>query len=533
MASASTATLYRDLDSQIQEGEFEEAIKTTDKILAQNPKDKDAIQTRCISLLNLDRFDECLRFIADKNQDDTLLFAKAYCLYRLNNNEEALSTIRGTKHDSQQLALSYLEAQILYKLGKYDDSVKIFESILKQNKITDPEFFANLSAAYTFTSQPSVGLAVAKKATEYTYELAYNAACALIETHDYKSARRELGVSKDLAQANLTEEEAAGELTSIRVQEAYVLQREGQEDKARAIYESVLANPSGDVATMSVAGNNYISVKKDQDVFDSFMRMQSILKQPNLHAKLTQRQLQIIHTNRSLLLMLLQKNDEARELARNLLKVNPDSDVPTIVNAAIYCKEKKFAKAESALKAFIQAHPANITNAKLILSQIQLNQNNTKGAIQTLTSLEDKVKYEPAIVGSIVSLHSKAKNAFEESIKILNESVNYWYNLNEQNPDDQLVNARLQTLLSETARFQLRANKFKEAGATFEKWVKLDPKNLEALAGYVSALSHYDVQKAETYAQKLPEVNTRQYDADKLERSSSTTATESNKRPAA
>lgn len=112
---------------------------------------------------------------------------KAYCLYRQNKLDEALESLRGQDGSSASMLL---ESQILYRLGKFDDSVNIYQKLLK-SRIDSLEInvVASLvSAGRASEVQGTIDL-LRVKATS-SFELAYNTACSLIERKKYVDAEQ-------------------------------------------------------------------------------------------------------------------------------------------------------------------------------------------------------------------------------------------------------------------------------------------------------------------------------------------------------
>lgn len=58
-------------------------------------------------------------------------FEKAYCLYRLNQVDEALKVVEGIQNPS--LKVKELKAQILYRLEKYEECFAVYRDIIKNS----------------------------------------------------------------------------------------------------------------------------------------------------------------------------------------------------------------------------------------------------------------------------------------------------------------------------------------------------------------------------------------------------------------
>lgn len=108
-------------------------------------------------------------------------------MYRQNKLNEALETVKGKEESS---AIMLLESQILYRLGKMDACVGIYQK-LQKSKIDSLEinFVAGLVSAGRASEVESTLNSLRVKPTS-RYELAYNTACSLIEKNKFKDAEQ-------------------------------------------------------------------------------------------------------------------------------------------------------------------------------------------------------------------------------------------------------------------------------------------------------------------------------------------------------
>lgn len=79
-----------------------------------------------------------------------MIFEKAYCYYRANKPEEALTTIDKAGPDVD-FRIKELKAQVLYRLENFQDAANIYHEIIKN---TDDEYederYTNLSAVMVY-----------------------------------------------------------------------------------------------------------------------------------------------------------------------------------------------------------------------------------------------------------------------------------------------------------------------------------------------------------------------------------------------
>lgn len=112
---------------------------------------------------------------------------QAYCLYRLNKLPEALAALKGVERNAY---VSQLEALILYRKGELGECIMSYEKLFKQHEV-NTSVKANIVAAYVSGGRanevPKV-MELLKVAPKDGFELAHNAACALIERKEYSKA---------------------------------------------------------------------------------------------------------------------------------------------------------------------------------------------------------------------------------------------------------------------------------------------------------------------------------------------------------
>ena len=73
------------------------------------------------------------------------------------------------------------------------------------------------------------------------------------------------------------DEEIEEETAIIRVQIGFAIQMQGSRDReAQAIYNSVLKTKPADIGLVAVASNNLVTLNKDQNIFDSMQRIDTL-----------------------------------------------------------------------------------------------------------------------------------------------------------------------------------------------------------------------------------------------------------------
>ncbi|KAH9299775.1 hypothetical protein KI387_031457, partial [Taxus chinensis] len=509
-ASVSIEELFSSLEKAIKGTDYKQIIKVADDILGVAPGDHDALHCKLVALILSDRFDQALALIhASSNLPIDLSLHKAYCLYRCNHLDEALAALKGLEKDSNVLQL---EAQILYRQGAMDLCISRYEKLIQKSI----ELKTNTVAAFISggrSSEVSSLMGTMKVTPNSSFELAYNAACALIEKSSFTEASELLLLARRIGQEMLieeeyTDEEIENELAPISVQLAYVKQVLGTFGDAMATYNNILKQKLPDASSIAVATNNLIALKGTKDVSDGLKKLEKLIEKggggqglqlaDGLEYKLSARQKEAIYCNRTLLLLHANKLDQARELVSVLLNMFPDSLVPTLLQASLLVRENKSNQAEEILGQFAEKHPKNSTLALLTRAQVAAAASHYLVAAESLAQIPE-IQYRPGTVATMVSLKEKAGDV-DGAEAILDAAIDWW---NNNMGEDQHT---LETIMHEAAFFKLKQKKVKAAADLFERLVKSSSPvvRAEALTGLVSATAHTDPAKAEIYEKQLP-----------------------------
>ncbi|KAL6505354.1 hypothetical protein OROGR_025171 [Orobanche gracilis] len=329
---AAIEDLFTSLNRHIQRSEYDLAVKVSDQVLSVAPGDEDAIRCKVAALIKNDSIDDALTAIEvySKKYFIDFSFFKAYCLYRQNRLNDALESLKG---ENGNLAAMLLESQILFRLGKMEACVDIFQK-LQNSKIDSLEinYVAGLVSAERANEVQGTVDALRVKPTS-SFELAYNVACSLIEQNNYKDAEqlllsaRRIG-QETLMEENLTDDDIEIELAPISIQLAYVQQVLGNTQEAFESYSSVIKKNLADESSVAVAISNQIALKGPKDVSDGLRKLDKLIEKGEgplafhlargLDLKLSQKQREAIYVNRLLLLIHSNKLDQVEEDIRKL-----------------------------------------------------------------------------------------------------------------------------------------------------------------------------------------------------------------------
>ncbi|KAJ1525695.1 hypothetical protein ONE63_008906 [Megalurothrips usitatus] len=505
--------LYAELNKFGQNGEYERALKTANKILQSKADEQKAFHCKIVSLIQLSKFHDAFNFIT-KNQklSGELIFEKAYCQYRLNQPEEALKTVNSEPQLS--VKLKELKAQILYRLEKYEDCFDVYRDIIKNTEDDyEDERETNLSAviANLYIEGSDKDLPALR---ETTYELVYNTACQLIGRMQYVEAEKKLRQAEKMCREMLeedgaSEEDVEEEVAIIRVQLAYCLHLQGREKEAQGIYTAALKGKPNDISLVAIASNNSVAINKDQNVFDSKKKMKST-SSDGLEHKLTSRQRKNIALNQCLMLLYTNQGKECQKQCEQVAKLYPDLEADlSLVRATQMAREGRARDAAAVLEKAAGSSPSQQLNMKLASVQLLLSEGDRKEACRILRNLGDST-FKPGIVSALVTLYL-ADNNREGASKVLRDAVD-WYERSKDKGD-------LRLLWRQAADLHMRSGEPNIAAQSLEELLRLNPDSKKTLAQLVIAYAQFDPAKATALSKKLPNLDVQGQDVDALETS--------------
>ncbi|GAB4829315.1 hypothetical protein Ancab_018985 [Ancistrocladus abbreviatus] len=522
-SSISIEDLFTSLNGHIKQLEYEKAAKVADQVLSVAPGDEDAIQCKIVALIKADNIDDALKIIESHQRlPIDLNFLKAYCLYRQNKLDEALQSL---KIPEKNTATMLLESQILYRVGRMDGCLEIYQELSK-SKIDSLEinYVAGLVSAGRASEVEKVMDALRVKPMS-SFELAYNTACSLVDRNKHRDAEQLLLSAQRLGQATLKEDnfaddEIESELAPIAVQLAYVQQLLGQTQEAMEAYTNIIKRNLADESSLAVAVNNLVVLKGPKDVSDSLKKLDRLIEKGDqgqfqlgrgLDSKLSGKQREAIYVNRVLLLLHANRMDQARELVTALQGMFPDSVMPLLLQAAVFVRENKAGRAEEILGQFAEKFPDKSKVFLLAKAQVAAAAGHHQVAAESLAKVPD-IQHMPATVATIVALKERAGD-IDGAEAVFDSAIRWWSNAMTED-------SKLSVIMQEAASFKLKHGREKEAFHLFEELVKGHGR-VDALVGLVTTAAHVDVEKAEAYEKQLkPLPGLKGIDVNSLEKTS-------------
>ncbi|KAF0976600.1 hypothetical protein FDP41_004499 [Naegleria fowleri] len=548
-------SLYQQLRQAIDE-EDEEVIHSTlekllsDKNQSSSSSNNELKQCKTINLIQRGEFQKALDSIGNNNLSLKTSLQKIYCLYRLNRSEEALKEISNLEqsnnknHLSDHTLLLHLKAQIYYRMGCYNESSQIYESILQKeypnassnHTIDNDELLTNMSASFTMNGNYQRGISITKQSDHNTHELAYNAACASIGLKDYEQAAKYLEFSKKLCKDD------PNELTSIMVQLAFVRYLNGQVEESKNMFEHVFNHSSKDSVACAVAANNLVAIQSNpslnpsltsNDVLDAQKKLKYAY-QDKLQGKLTTQQIKGVTLNNALLLLQMNKYEECERVVQTeLKKLYQEEFIPTLILSYIYLKQKKFKESIQVLEEYLKQSTTFVDKssldggiAQLALAQYYLQQGTPefyKECIQVLN--QSKFRNQKGVESLLIALYMKLED-MDSALDLFQKSFLKYSSGGDGGGDDESSSSSGTTtsssnntisttqttwmveMATELARLQMAHKKYKEAASTYEMLTKMEPNHIQHLAGLIDAMSYYDIDAAEKFAKNLPHITT-------------------------
>ena len=432
--------LFTKLSQAVEQGLHKRALKCADDVLKISPGDADAIRCRVTALIELQRFADCAATIEKDVADDALrkdlAFERAYALYKCGKVDESLRILQTeTSQDERESTRAMqLEAQLMYRAGRHDEAATIYEALFRDRADDvgeSPNTAVNLAAALVAAGRGSdlaAALKRLKMSPKDSFELAFNFACALLETGNLADAADYLTLAKNqgaetLMDEDLDEEAIADELVPIDAQRARVAEMLGRKEEAAEGYRAAMAIKSTDAATQAIAANNLAALvgPRGEGGANAMRQVQRFCDKDGklndaLVGKLTEAQRRVLVINRAKALLHSNHLDRCRDALVTLRKL-PGAEgarEAAMLDAALFMRERKPEKAVKSLTDLI-ASGANgdvgaVRDARLALAQIHASAGDYAAAIEALKGVKE-LEGTAAGAATLVALHELAGDA--------------------------------------------------------------------------------------------------------------------------
>ncbi|TVY14904.1 Signal recognition particle subunit SRP72 [Lachnellula arida] len=522
MASNPTATLTSLLKSSTI-SDHSDVLKAANGVLKTSKNNPDALHTRVVALLKLDRFSDALRALDDGGDKlaECCMFEKAYALYKTGELEEAYKLAqRGDKR-----GLKHVAAQVAYRAEKFEDAARIYKELSSEGAGIEGEendLRINSSAVDSQLEWQGNGDKVEKSRKKPSredleaFETSYNAACGCIARGDLASGSVLLKRARDLCEAldELSDEEKRAEVLPIMVQQAYVFTKLGKLQEAEALEKMINIADVPEPPTKVIAQNNQLAAKPSEN---PFMTQRIFASVPSLaHGeKHFRHQASILERNRYTIDLQSLKYSGVAFSTASIITKSPSPTTSSFVNTLSVLNAAAHAKCETGKASIKQIMPLlekrpNDVGLILVLIQLYILTNNPGPAIALLetffkrleesTSPADQdVRFAPGLVALIMSLYRLSGR--KAPIKMeLGKAASYWRR--KSKPSVALFRAAGKSLLESSDPEDNSA-----AGEIFSTLLTQEPTDRTAIAGYVASYATSDLPKVTPELEKLTPVS--------------------------
>lgn len=504
-AGSAAKQIFVELAKADTSGDYDKALKTANRILRNFPKETLAFKCKLVALIQLGNFEDALMLIkrTPPHHMGDCVFEKAYIQYRLNDNDGAMETL--SKADADDIRCLELKAQLLYRAERFNEAAVIFKRLLKDHSDDYDEVRrANLIAVVTQLHANGHPQALSTKLD--TYEQLYNGACHLIEAEKYSQALAYLEEAEKIFNATLieeglTEEEIEDELSVIRVQEAFVLQKLGRVEEALRIYVRIQEISPSDKSVHATVVNNIPCTRREQNLLEARKKLKAALQIDS--SKLTNRQRRTLMLNQALVHLHSNQREPCRRTLDEIRSRFGTVQEALLIEAALHLRSKELQKAAAALDA-----AAATDEVQLARVQISLSEGKLEEACHVLSSLQTELRFRPAILQLRIAL-LLATNQQKEALNLLSSAIRFAGS-----------GSSLEIVLEQAASLNMQLGEYHSAVECLERLSGLKPDDVEVLCRLIKAYSAFDTQKAEELSARVfPENDSASINIDELERS--------------
>ncbi|KAI9650354.1 Signal recognition particle subunit SRP72 [Ciborinia camelliae] len=505
MASNSTATLTS-LLRNASITDHDEILQATNAVLKTSKLDSNALHTRAIALLKLDRFDDALRALDDGGDKlaSQCILERAYALYKTGKLADAEKLCK----EGNSRGLKHVAAQVAYRAERFGDAEEIYKQLVKGTQIDGEDMdlrINGLAVDAQLAWKGEKGEVESRNEDFEAFETAYNVACGCIAKGDYNKGNFLLKRARDLCEAldELSDEEKKAEVIPIMVQQAFVLTKLGKTKEAEVLRKMVNISDVPEPQTKMIAQNNILATSTDisnpyllKRIFDSAPKLSHGEKQ-------FQHQLNILERNHyTIELQTLKYGGVANSTLSTISKspsptISPSINSLSVLNAAAHAEDKA---GKAAIKQILRVLEKRPNDVGLILTIIQLyvSTNNPGPAISLLESFfkrleestnssDQDVRFAPGLVALLVSLYRSTGRTTPIKAE-LGKSASYWRLKSKPSPS--LFHAAGISLLESSDPEDSKA-----AGEIFSSLRSQDSTDRIAIAGCVASYASSDFSK--------------------------------------
>ncbi|PSS28385.1 hypothetical protein M430DRAFT_39025 [Amorphotheca resinae ATCC 22711] len=517
MASNPTATLTTLLRGATIE-DHDEVLKASNAVLKSSKTNLDALHTRVVALIKLDRYGDALRALDDGGDRlaERCVLEKAYALYKTGQLAEAEKLARGTDKRS----LKHVAAQVAYRAEKFEDAARIYKELSAQPAGVEGEendLRINSAAVDAQLEWQGNGDRIEESRKKpgredlEAFETSYNAACGCIARGELNAGSVLLKRARDLCEAldELSDEEKRAEVLPIMIQQAYVFTKLGRLEEAEALHKMINIADVPEPPTRAIAQNNVLAASTKNE--NPFMTQRLFDSVPKLSptAKHFKHQASILRRNRYVIDIQSLKYSGVAHSTSSIISESPSPTISpfvttlSVLNAAAHAHGETGKASLKQILPLLEKRP-NDVGLLLTIIQLYILTNNPGPAISLLETffkrLEESteptnidVRFAPGLVAVAVSLYRLAgrKTAIKAELA---KAASHWRRKSKLSPP--LLRAAGISLLESSKSEDLSA-----AGEIFSSLRNHDPSDRMAIAGFVASTA------SSAYAKVAPDLD--------------------------
>lgn len=474
-------------------------------VLAIVPQDQRAFHCKVVALIQLQRFEDALTLLGAPRhaaQAATLVFERAYVLYRLDRPADALKALEGagTTGDTR---LAELRAQVLYRLERHADCLAAYRALLRDSVDEyEDERRTNLAAVQAVAGTLAPDPPALPPGDTAPHELLYNRGTWYVLRARWQEAEHELRRAELAARAD-GEDEAA----PARAQLALCLQRSrpSAAHEAAELYRAA-DRAATEPALRALLANNLLALEPRVTAFAARRRLRPAAR-PEARARLAAGQLAALDANLAALELRAGRPAAALDAARSLRRAGHLARA-ALLEAALAARDGRREEAVRVL--LLEANGDDRRGergARLVLTaaQLQLAGGARSEAIRLLSGEAARdVRGRAGGAALLVTLLT-AEGRYEEASRLLEE----------------LTGPELpRAVWSSAAEVHARAGREQARATALDRLGADPPRAPGPLARLVKLLAPLRPERSRELAQGLPAAPRAATDADSLEASS-------------
>ena len=501
---------YTELKDSIEKGDHNQCLSICNKILNENPKEKEAMQSKIIALINLGKSENAINFIIDNKCEAEFNLEYSYALYDTKKYKESIEEIK--KGEINEIK-SILLAQNYYKLSDYQKAYEIYkklieEKIKKEVIESESDLFTNYLACFTMTesNEDSEFFSGLKKYLS-SWESYYNYCINYIRKKDIENSFK---IIKRVKEEYPKLEDEFNELKEL-VLNLYNIQNifEGFDlnkysiinKKFEAFFKNYEKNPKDRdyIKIMPYFYVNFLNYKKDRESINEILKkLDSFLKNKELN--LSKEEERIIIKNKINFLIRGNKLKEAEDL---LNEIKEDKEYNIYHGLILYKNEKEKEKGIKKIKDEIKTqNPKD----ELFILQLMLTSLTSKSiedfhkSVMEFIRKNKKYCLNEYFISFFIGLYNSKK-----SQKCLIEFIEEFNNMEElaKNIKDKNILKNIILLIGDSFS---KSNLFEKSKKIFEYYVeKINPNDKEIKYLMIQSLAHIDIEKADLIRRQIDE----------------------------